>query len=128
MAGFFGLFGGKTKYVDGNGNDSQADNGKSQEAFFLNPDDAKTLGNIDYMRKSYKIRRTFPKTKSNQVTEFIQEISSIDKISGQPVQPTSSQVSEPKSETPSQSQSTPVRRGADSSMDMFRNMAREIKK
>ncbi len=33
--------------------------------FFLDPDEAQTFGDIDYMRKSKKVRRTFPKTLKN---------------------------------------------------------------
>ncbi|MGK7899424.1 MAG: hypothetical protein AB4372_38860 [Xenococcus sp. (in: cyanobacteria)] len=33
--------------------------------FFLEPDDAQTLGDVKYMRKSVRIRRTFPKTLKN---------------------------------------------------------------
>ncbi len=59
MAGFFGLFGNKTKYVD-EPMDMSAPEPK--EAFYLEPDDAKTLGDIDFMRTPITIRRTFPKT------------------------------------------------------------------
>jgi hypothetical protein len=34
--------------------------------FFLSPDDAQTMGNIDYMRTSRRTRRTFPKTLKNK--------------------------------------------------------------
>ena len=33
--------------------------------FFLEPDDAQTLGDVKYMRKSVRVRRTFPKTLKN---------------------------------------------------------------
>jgi hypothetical protein len=33
--------------------------------FFLEPDDAKTLGDVDYMRKPNRVKHTFPKTKAN---------------------------------------------------------------
>ena len=33
--------------------------------FFLSPDDAQTLGDINYMRKSVRVRHTFPKTLRN---------------------------------------------------------------
>lgn len=44
MAGFLGL-------------------GGSSESYFLEPDDAKTMGDIDYMRTPKKVKRTFAKTK-----------------------------------------------------------------
>ena len=43
MAGFLGL-------------------GGSGESFFLEPDDAKTMGDLEYMRKPVKVKRTFAKS------------------------------------------------------------------
>ena len=34
--------------------------------FFLSPDDAMTMGDIEYMRSTKRVRRTFPKTLSNK--------------------------------------------------------------
>ncbi|MBE9046843.1 hypothetical protein IQ255_20920 [Pleurocapsales cyanobacterium LEGE 10410] len=34
--------------------------------FFLSPDDAMTMGDINYMRKAKRTRRTFPKTLKNK--------------------------------------------------------------
>ncbi|ELS00001.1 hypothetical protein [Gloeocapsa sp. PCC 73106] len=102
MAGFFGLFGGKTKYIDGN--DNQANDKDNQEAFFLNSDDAKTLGNMELMRKSPKTKKTF----------------------SQPGKTTNSVESTASSEN--QPKTTPNRSSVDPSMDLFRKMAREIKK
>ncbi len=123
MAGLFGLFGGKNK---NNGSDNN-----NTGSFFLDPDEAKTLGNLEYMRSSNKIRHTFPKTRTNQVTEIVKEVSSLE-VSTQsnqsnrvnpPSPPTQSQ-----SETQSQPQSRPTRRGNDSSLDFFRQMAKDLKK
>ena len=141
MAGFFGLFGSKTKYVDREGTNNDVDT--SSESFFLSPDDAKTFGNIDYMRTPKKIRRTFPKTQSNQNTEFIQDVASVKN----PESLTQQEIAEPVAAKPepapepvaakpqpttfptsSKLTSTEERRRADTSMDMFRNMARNIKK
>ena len=129
MAGFFGLFGSKTKYVDEEGLDNNWQN--SSESFYLSSDDAKTLGNIDYMRTAKKIKHTFPKTASNKNTELTIDVSSIQDNG------TSSQqaISRPaaKAEPTIQATETKIpssekRRSADRSMDIFRNMAREIKK
>jgi hypothetical protein len=47
--------------------------------FFLQPDDAKSLGDVNFMRKSVRVRRTFPKTKSNpNGFEVVKEVSSVD--------------------------------------------------
>ena len=74
MAGFFGLFGNKTKYVD---EPMDLSAPEPKEAFYLEPDDAKTLGDIDFMRTPITIRRTFPKTASNKKGgESIKQISS----------------------------------------------------
>lgn len=122
MAGLFGLFGKK--------NNQPQQPKQPKEAFFLEPDDAKTFGDIDYMRKSKTVRRTFPKTASNKEGgELIQEVSSIKMATK-----TSSQVSRSSEATTSSqndsttSSFTPQRTKTDTSMDMFRNMAKKIKK
>jgi hypothetical protein len=47
--------------------------------FFLSPDDAMTMGDIDYMRTSKRTRRTFPKTlKNKDGFAFENEVSSMD--------------------------------------------------
>ena len=33
--------------------------------FFLEPDDAQTMGDINYMKRSVKVKKTFPKTLKN---------------------------------------------------------------
>ncbi|TVQ42641.1 MAG: hypothetical protein EA365_14715 [Gloeocapsa sp. DLM2.Bin57] len=123
MAGLFGLFGGKNK--------DNANGKNNTGSFFLEPDEAKTLGNLEYMRSSDKIRRTFPKTRTNQVTEIVKEVSSLE-VSAPSNQ--SNRVNTPstpvqsQSETQSQPESKPARRGNDSSLDLFRQMAKDIKK
>ena len=128
-------------------------------SFFLSSDEAKTLGNIDYMRTPKTVRRTFPKTMSNKVGEQIEVISALDKNKAYSADmvpasaPTSNTAStstsaltstyssnptfnstpkpEPKSEPKKPAQTTQTstnkRRGGDS-LDMFRQMARTIKK
>jgi len=129
--------------------------------FFLSPDDAQTMGDINYMRKAKRTRRTFPKTLKNPDGFAIEnEVSSTEdrtsmfkssnnnqNIAANTVfNPTPSSQSQPGitggsavSQTQSQPQttaSTPTpttpapqkRRPADNSMDMFRNMAKNIRK
>jgi hypothetical protein len=49
--------------------------------FFLPPDEAKTLGDINYMRKKIKVKRTFAKGASNpDGGESVREISAEDKF------------------------------------------------
>ena len=128
MAGFFGLFGSKTKYVDEEG---LYDTQNSSKNFYLNSDDAKTLGNIDYMRTAKKIRHTFPKTSSNKNTEAIIDVSSIqnngtssEQVISQPATKVEPSIQATETKIPSSEK----RRSADRSLDIFRNMAREIKK
>lgn len=115
MAGLFGLFGKKNKTTEG--------------AYFLNPDEAKTFGDIDYMRTSKTTRRTFPKTLDNKEGgELIQEVSSEKaqkKNSNETIKPKSAL----NSASESNSSFTPQQnRNTDTSMDMFRNMAKKVKK
>ena len=47
--------------------------------FFLDPDDAMTMGDINYMRKATRTRRTFPKTlKNKDGFAFENEVSSLE--------------------------------------------------
>jgi hypothetical protein len=93
-----------------------------KDAFYLSNDDSKTFGNIDYMRSVKKTRRTFPKQAVGEDNEFIQEVSATDKVTE--AQPSFTAGFTP---TASSSPETAARR-QDSSMDMFRNMARDMKK
>jgi hypothetical protein len=124
MAGFFGLFGSKSKYLDEVTEQDRNQPTQKGEAYFLNADEAKSFGNIEFMRKSNTIRRTFPK-----IGESIKEISSMQKNSsnGNGIAPTSASSNGTKPATPA-NQPQIERRSSDSSMDMFRQMAREIKK
>ncbi len=106
-----------------------------KEAFFLEADDAKTYGDIDYMRKSTVVKRTFAKTISGGGGEYVQEVSNMQKriIRGEEEQ---KQKPEKKPATPSfgsfGSTGTERRRpsnnnGGSGDLD-FRNMARGINK
>ncbi|MEM8778984.1 MAG: hypothetical protein AAGF26_08950 [Cyanobacteria bacterium P01_G01_bin.49] len=127
MAGLFGLFSGrKAKYVD------EADTASSQpekkEAFFLETDDAKSLGDAEFMRKSHTIKRTFPKRPGGKGGAIIQDISSMEKKKSgdnRVVSPKTNSATSPVQPTQPMSQK---RRQGDDGMDMFRQMARNIKK
>jgi len=100
---------------------------KPTQEFFLDPDEAKTFGNIDYMRTAKAVRKTFPATGgAKEGAEVVEVISSLEKVDvasqnrGQ-AEPTLADVSQP---TPELSQ----RRQQDSNLDMFRNMAKDIRK
>lgn len=71
MTGFIrGLFGKKEKAPE-----------EPKGAFFLDDDTAKSMGNLDYMRKPSKVRRTFPKSVSSpDKKEYVQETSAMEKV------------------------------------------------
>ena len=131
--------------------------------FFLSPDDAQTMGDINYMRKAKRTRRTFPKTLKNPNGFAIEnEVSSTEdrskmfrsnnnnqNIAANTVfNPTPSSQSQPgitggsavtqtnqtqaapaPAPAPASAQSTPEkRRSSDDGMDMFRNMAKNIRR
>jgi hypothetical protein len=105
---------------------------RESKAFFLDPDDAKTLGDINYMRTAKTVKKTFPKGKvSGDYTKAVSAMEAMDFNQSatpqpvkkdQPVEPTPPPIVE------STSNEAPQPRGSDDSMDMFRNMARDIKK
>lgn len=94
MAGFFGLFKSKSKYIDEVTEKDREPPNQKGEAYFLETDEAKSLG------KKMKDKEVTP-TKSNS-TE-----------SKPAIQANPSQTKRP---------------STDSNLDMFRKMAREIKK
>ena len=108
---------------------------KPNNAFFLSEDDAKTFGDIDYMRSSKVVKRTFARKKGQtEEIESVRQISAMEKRDvnennfasplTQAQMDTSSEAPKP-TETPQfQRRSTKT----DTSMDMFRNMAKDIKK
>lgn len=117
--------------------------------FFLDPDDAMTMGDINYMRTSKRTRRTFPKTLSNKSGFAVEnEVSSMEDRNslftgsnntvntGGSVPAQTNQVTDftPEAQSISQSgfdapkPSAEKRRPSDNSMDMFRNMAKTIRK
>ena len=143
-----GLF----EFVFGKG--APKDDTAPKQAFYLNDDEAKTFGNIDYMRSTKVVRRTFAKKKGEtEHMESVRQISAMDakEIGGTGYQAPASQptatfsaFSTPAS-TPSSASTeskepaaandsapapevAPVRRKpASSDMDMFRNMAKDLR-
>lgn len=126
MAGLFGLFGKRTKYVDEVDTTPQPKPEK-KEAFFLEADDAKSLGDAEYMRKPLQIKRSFPKTLTSEGSEVVKEVSAMEiktvQDNGQPVQQPIA-ASTPTPVAPANNE----RRSGDNNLDMFRQMAKEIKK
>ncbi|MDY6782544.1 MAG: hypothetical protein SW833_08350 [Cyanobacteriota bacterium] len=96
VAGFFGLFGKKTKYVDDADNSATSqDSQNNLDDFFLGDDDAKSLGNMEGMRSP---NADVPQNGANEQT----------RSSGE--------------STKSENRST------DSDMELWRNMARNLKR
>lgn len=137
MTGFIrGLFGGK----------KQPETPRAKGAFFLSEDDAKTFGDIDYMRSSKVVKRTFARKKGQtEEIESVRQISAMDKqeVNEYGVPRKSAQASASTSTFESASSfekfrsfnnfqapetSKFQRRKGDDNMDMFRNMARDLKK
>jgi hypothetical protein len=101
-------------------------------AFYLDPDDAKSYGNIEYMRSSKTVRRTFAKKVGETgEKESIRQISALEAVrleeGGKLPEITPARqnvVSEPTVQRSSNSD----RRRVDTNLDMFRQMAKDIKK
>ncbi|MEM8504830.1 MAG: hypothetical protein AAF716_16940 [Cyanobacteria bacterium P01_D01_bin.1] len=133
------------EFVFGKG--APKDDTAPKQAFYLSDDDAKTFGNIDYMRSAKTVKRTFAKRKGEtEHMESVRQISSTaaknieanngSSVSAQPAVTFSSfntpTAPAPKSEeTKPESTSAPAsarRKPVSSDMDMFRNMAKDIRK
>lgn len=121
MAGFLGLFG------------SNDQNGNSSEEYYLDADQAKTLGDIDYMRTSRQIKRTYAKYKNGAQggMEVIKQVSATSDEVGSDFKTATPQSTFETSAT-SYNNSTNSSNGSnarvDSNMDIFRKMAKEVKK
>jgi hypothetical protein len=127
MTGFIrGIFGSKKK------SDAQPVERpqKDEKAFFLDPDEAKTFGNIDYMRTAKSVKKTFPKGKvSGEYTKAVSATETMDFSQPSTPQPVKrEEPSAPSTPAPSFSSEPAPRRQPDTSMDLFRNMAKDIKK
>jgi hypothetical protein len=112
----FGLFGKK---------DEKKDAGNTESSYFLDEDSAKTFGNIDYMRTPKAVKKTFPTVNGVKGAEITEIVSATEKIEGNEIDIPISNVSEPK---PQSTFEPKINTRVDSSMDIFLNMAKDIKK
>jgi hypothetical protein len=112
----FGLFGKKDKKED--------DSEKKDSAYYLDQDSAKTFGNIDYMRTPKGVRKTFPTVNGVKGAEMNDIFTSTEKLKSSQADAVQNNVSEPIAPTFEPKVNTRV----DSSMEMFLNMAKDIKK
>lgn len=116
---------------------------EKSQAYYLNADEAQTYGNAEYMRTAKKIRRTFPKTVNNSEIEFETEVASVNpsdrnlgtqipKLSigsaAAPISSTNSKQATTSTGSTTSSTGANERRKADSSLDIFRNIAKDIRK
>lgn len=98
--------------------------------FFLDPDDSQTYGNLNYMRKSTRVRHTFPKNLKNpNGFEVVKEISSLGNSSlsdfPQTIEQNNSVASA--SSQINQASSISSTNSSSNNMDFFRSMARNMK-
>ncbi|HBB32323.1 MAG TPA: hypothetical protein DC064_11115 [Cyanobacteria bacterium UBA9273] len=111
------LFGLKTKYVDEETDFAElAAEQEKRQAFFLNPDEAKTMGNIEFMRSPIQ-QKSAKKQNSQQESPQPLQQPSVMKVTPEP-QPPADQNNQVNQET----------RSTDSNMDIFRQMARQMRK
>jgi hypothetical protein len=140
MTGFLrGLF--------GRGEKAEEQPANSSGGFYLDQDEAKGLGNLDYMRLAKSVRRSYPTTKSKAGSAEIKQVSSMKAQTFKDGQVQASNSSSAALNgmsstnngfrpTPTtndangagQNQPEKLRRTSDKSLDMFRSMARDIRK
>jgi len=79
MGLFDRLLGSRSSGVKNSGQSEPAKAKKVEDAFFLDPDAAISLGDVNFMRRSNTIRRTFPgNADSPGQKEMIQEVASME--------------------------------------------------
>ncbi len=118
MGLFDGLFRGQKKA------DPTSSNPDKSGSYYLDADEAKTFGNIEYMRTPKTVKKMFPGTDgSKEMVEIEVTVSSMQRISDK-VAP----IFEPTIPAAEQNGANSDRRRADSNLDMFRNMAKDLKK
>ncbi|WP_206070268.1 hypothetical protein [Nodosilinea sp. P-1105] len=137
MTGFIrGLFGGKAKNPgesDRPVQPTQPTIERAGEAFYLDPDDAKSYGDIEFMRSAKTVRRTFAKKRGEtEEKESIRQISSMQALR---VELQENGLTAQKFDNIQGSSASMVkkdnnsdRRRTDTNLDMFRQMAKDIKK
>lgn len=113
----FGLFGKK---------DNSKDSDKQEASYFLDQDSAKTFGNIDYMRTPKAVKKTFPTVNGREGAEIIEIVSATEKTEGTEIEVSQSTAATSAPQPTFEPKKLNTR--VDSSMDIFLNMAKDIKK
>lgn len=121
------------------------------QAFYLDAGDARTLGDLDYMQAVREIKRSFPKTLGGEELRTTSSVSSLQRSLAQKEQAIAAQRAQvaakatasptfapqappvsgwtaPRADNPPKVKDPKERRRADSSLDTFRAMARDIQK
>jgi hypothetical protein len=94
------------------------------ESFFLDPDEAKSMGNIDYMRTARKVKKSYPTTKAWGAGFEEETVTSALKKGVS--QPSTFEIEQKAAEA--LKPEVTERRKSASDLDMFRNMAKDIRK
>lgn len=139
MTGFIrGLFGGKAQNPGESDRparvkkEAPAAPRQQSSSFFLDPDDAKTYGDIDYMRSAKTVRRTFARKAGElEEKESIRQISAMDSARMQENGAVEQKTAPPETTSqPTIKKDTASfdRRKTDTNLDMFRQMAKDMKK
>jgi len=102
--------------------------GKQDNTFFLPPDEAKTLGNIEYMRTPKLVKHTFKDFGSGSKIEVVEEVSSLSKVKLEKQTKAAEPVAEQSSPTSDGSSGAGSRRQGGSDLEKFREMARSLRK
>ena len=100
---------------------------KDQEDFYLDLDDAQSLGDAEFMRRPQSVKKTFPKMGGGKAVTppKITPKASFDT----PKPSTSDSTQSFNTDSTETAAAKPTeRRKADSNMDMFRDMAKNLKK
>lgn len=92
----------------------------SEDAFFLNSDDAKSLGNLDNMRQPLKVKKSFPKIAGGKPVN-------IPAVAPKAAMETVQNIGAESSPSAPTADTTATRRRPDSNLEMFRRMARDLK-
>jgi hypothetical protein len=105
----------------------------ANEAFYLDPDDAKSYGNIEFMRSAKTVRRTYAKKRGETgEKESIRQISSLKalRVELEETGLTAQKLTDIQDSSQSmvKRNTSPDRRRTDTNLDMFRKMAKDIKK
>jgi len=130
------------------GKSAPKDDTAPKQSYYLSDDDAKSFGNIEYMRSTKVVKRTFAKQKGKEHMESVRSISATKmtdldgNASSAPVaapttfgntdflgspKPEPAKVESAPSESVPKAE-RPTRESSSNDMDMFRNMAKDIRR